>query len=235
MKPARRGGPPRKVENCTGSSAAFAQAAASALPEVKMTPAGRYAVRGKVFLSLEAGDRAVIGGAGTVDLKTVSRDQTRARIVDAWRAVAPAKAVEAYEAVPRKQAVTVKDVRKLALALEGAQEMEAWGVPCFCVPSKRRKGVFARMGPPIGNLLPPDDQDTLYIAIGPEESEALLAMHPERFFVTPHYVGHGVLTRLSENTKQDLPELAELLTEAWRRKAPPEMVQALDARLDAVR
>jgi hypothetical protein len=59
------------------------------------------------------------------------------------------------------------------------------------------------------------------------EREALLQGQPEAFFSTPHYDGHPyVLVRLEAVDPQ---ELAELLEEAWRLRAPKRLVAQYDA------
>jgi hypothetical protein len=59
------------------------------------------------------------------------------------------------------------------------------------------------------------------------EREALLQGQPEAFFSTPHYDGHPyVLVRLEA---VDPRELAELLEEAWRLRAPKRLVAQYDA------
>jgi hypothetical protein len=59
------------------------------------------------------------------------------------------------------------------------------------------------------------------------EREALLQGQPDVFFSTPHYDGHPyVLVRLEA---VDREELAELLEEAWRVRAPKRLVAAYDA------
>ena len=60
------------------------------------------------------------------------------------------------------------------------------------------------------------------------EREALLQGQPDAFFTLPHYDGHPyVLVRLAA---VDPEELAELLEEAWRMRAPKRLVAAHDAR-----
>jgi hypothetical protein len=60
------------------------------------------------------------------------------------------------------------------------------------------------------------------------EREALLQGQPDAFFTIPHYDGHPyVLVRLAN---VDPRELAELLDEAWRIRAPKRLVAARDAR-----
>jgi len=63
---------------------------------------------------------------------------------------------------------------------------------------------------------------------GEDEKHALMAAQPETFFTEPHYDGFpAVLVRLGaiENG-----ELAELLTDAWRLRAPRALVAEFDAR-----
>ena len=61
------------------------------------------------------------------------------------------------------------------------------------------------------------------------DKEALLATDAtgERFFTEPHYNGFpAVLVRLAAIR---LPELRELITDAWRCQAPKPMVKDFDA------
>ena len=59
------------------------------------------------------------------------------------------------------------------------------------------------------------------------EREALLQRQPDVFFSTPHYDGYPyVLVRLD---RIDPVELAELLEDAWRLRAPKRVVTAYDA------
>jgi hypothetical protein len=59
------------------------------------------------------------------------------------------------------------------------------------------------------------------------EREALLQGQPEAFFSTPHYDGYPyVLVRLEA---VDPEELAELLEEAWRLRAPKRVVTSYDS------
>lgn len=58
------------------------------------------------------------------------------------------------------------------------------------------------------------------------EKEALLTANPKRFRTTPHYDGWPiVLVHLPSIGKT---ELAELLTDAWRSKAPKRVLKAFD-------
>ena len=63
------------------------------------------------------------------------------------------------------------------------------------------------------------------------EREALLQGDPDVFFSTPHYDGHPyVLIHLD---KVDPVELAELVEDAWRLRAPKRVVAAYEAESSA--
>ena len=72
------------------------------------------------------------------------------------------------------------------------------------------------------------DPDALVMRVADMgEREALLQGQPEAFFTTPHYDGYPyVLIRLD---KVDPQELAELIEEAWRIRAPKRAIKAFDA------
>jgi hypothetical protein len=72
------------------------------------------------------------------------------------------------------------------------------------------------------------DPDALVMRVADMgEREALLQGAPDAFFSTPHYDDHPyVLVRL-EHVDRD--ELAELVEDAWRMRAPKTVVAAFDA------
>jgi hypothetical protein len=72
------------------------------------------------------------------------------------------------------------------------------------------------------------DPDALVIRVTDlGEREALLQGQPDAFFSTPHYDGHPyVLVRLEA---VDPTELAELIEEAWRIRAPKRLVAQHEA------
>ena len=72
------------------------------------------------------------------------------------------------------------------------------------------------------------DPDALVLrVIDLGEREALLQGQPDAFFSTPHYDGYPyVLVRLEA---VDPVELAELVEDAWRIRAPKRLVKAYDA------
>jgi hypothetical protein len=109
---------------------------------------------------------------------------------------------------------TESDVRAIALSLPETEERPSYGTPGFRVKDR----LFARIR----------EEGVLLVRCADEaEKEFLLRSDPEKFFTIPHYDGHAsVLVRLSA---VDRDELAELLTEAWRVRAPKRLAESLDA------
>jgi hypothetical protein len=72
------------------------------------------------------------------------------------------------------------------------------------------------------------DPDALVVrVIDLADKEALLRGKPDTFFTTPHYDGYPhVLVRLDG---VDRKELAELLEDAWRMRAPKRLIAEYDA------
>ena len=113
---------------------------------------------------------------------------------------------------------TLDDARELALALPATTERPSYGTPGFRVKDK----LFARSRE--------DDVLVVWVAdLG--EKEMLVRSEPDKFFTVPHYDGHAsVLVRLSAVGRE---ELGELLTDAWRTRAPKRLVAELDADVTA--
>ena len=105
------------------------------------------------------------------------------------------------------------DVRTIALSLPETAERPSYGTPGFRVKDR----LFARIREP-GVLL--------VFCADEGEKDFLLRAEPEKFFTTPHYDGHAsVLVRLDA---VDREELRELLTDAWRVRAPKRLAASLD-------
>ena len=109
---------------------------------------------------------------------------------------------------------TEADVRDIALSLPETEERPSYGTPGFRVKDR----LFARIR----------ERGVLLVWCADEgEKDFLLRADPEKFFTTAHYDGHpSVLVRLSA---VDRDELAELLTDSWRVRAPKRLAQSLDA------
>jgi len=111
---------------------------------------------------------------------------------------------------------TADDVRRIALKLPGAYEQPSHGgAPSY--RTKPRAFAFIR-----------EEWDAVVLYVASEEDKhALVASAPDIFFTTAHYDGYAlVLVRLSA---VDTQELTELVTEAWRLRAPKTHVQGFDA------
>jgi len=107
-----------------------------------------------------------------------------------------------------------QDVREIALSLPETIEKLSYGTPGFRV----RDRLFVRLR---------DENEVLVLwRESLEEKELLLEAEPGKFFTTPHYDGHPlILIRLEA---VDRKELAELLEESWRLRAPKRLVEKAD-------
>jgi hypothetical protein len=111
---------------------------------------------------------------------------------------------------------TDEDLRRAALALPGTTEGTWYGTPGYHVAGKGFLRVRTEDGSGLLVLPVPD--------VG--EKKALLSARPEVFSTLPHYDGHAVvLVRLAG---VEATELAELVTDAWRLKAPARLRRQLD-------
>ena len=110
---------------------------------------------------------------------------------------------------------TWDDVVSIGSRFPGVEVTTSYGTPALKV---RGKGI-CRMR---------TDPDALVLrVIDLGDREALLQGQPEVFFSTPHYDGYPyVLVRLGAI---DRAELAELLEDAWRLRAPKRLIASFDA------
>lgn len=72
-------------------------------------------------------------------------------------------------------AVTFEDVRRIALALDGVAESTSYGTPAFKLGGK----LIARLR---------EDSETLVVGTTFEERAELMAVEPETYFTTDHYL-----------------------------------------------
>jgi hypothetical protein len=110
---------------------------------------------------------------------------------------------------------TWDDVVAIGTRLPGVEVATSYGTPALRVAGK----LMCRMR---------TDPDALVLrVVDLGEREALLQGQPDAFFTIPHYDGYpAVLVRLET---VDPEELAELLEEAWRLRAPKRVIAAYDA------
>jgi hypothetical protein len=115
------------------------------------------------------------------------------------------------------------DVRRLALALPHAAEIESDGFD-FRVADKGFVWSYPEPRPGKPRLI---RTDVAVLFVGDEaEKQALLLGEPDLFFTTPSYDGSPlVMLRLAE---VEVERLKELVTDAWRMRAPDLLVGELD-------
>ncbi len=115
------------------------------------------------------------------------------------------------------------DVRRLALALPHAVEIESDGFD-FRVADKGFVWSYPERRPGKPRLI---RTDIAVLFVGDEaEKQALLLGEPDVFFTTPSYDGLPlVMLRLTE---VKVERLRELVTDAWRMRAPDALVSDLD-------
>ena len=114
------------------------------------------------------------------------------------------------------------DVRRLALALPHVVEIDSDGFD-FRVADKGFVWSYPERSPGKKRVI---RTDVAVLFVGDEaEKQALLLGEPDVFFTTPGYDGWSlVMLRLEAvNDKR----LAELVTDAWRMRAPDDLVAAL--------
>ena len=111
---------------------------------------------------------------------------------------------------------TLDDVRRIALSLPGAEERASYG------------GAASFRTKPRGFAYHREDVDAVVLYVPSEEDKhALIASDPKIFFTEPHYDGYAaVLVRLGAVS---VDELAELVTDSWRLRAPKSDVKRFDS------
>jgi hypothetical protein len=113
--------------------------------------------------------------------------------------------------------ISFDSIRQIALQLPEVEESTTYNDPAFRVRGK----LFLHLD---------EDGDILHIRLGRDEKHAIAAADPERFFINPRNPRSPKLaTRLSTNDEKHLPELAELIEDAWRRYAPSRLVKSYGA------
>jgi hypothetical protein len=118
------------------------------------------------------------------------------------------------------------DVRRLALALPEASEKPSHGNVSWRVRDKLfvwERPLRDREVEELGEAAP----DGPILGARVEDlgvKEALISAEPELYFTTPHFDGYpSVLVRLE---RIGLPELEELIAEAWLARAPKRLAQS---------
>jgi hypothetical protein len=115
------------------------------------------------------------------------------------------------------------DVRRLALALPQVTEIDSEGFD-FRVADRGFVWSYPERRPGRPRLI---RTDVAVLYVGDEaEKQALLLGEPDLFFTTPAYDGFPlVMLRLPEVSAD---RLAELVTDAWRMRAPEALAREFD-------
>jgi hypothetical protein len=115
------------------------------------------------------------------------------------------------------------DVRSLALSLPGVVEVESDGFD-FRVADKGFIWSYPERTPGTARVI---RTDIAVLYVGDEaEKQALLLGEPDVFFTTSGYDGWPVV--MLRLTKVDVERLDELVTDAWRMRAPATLVDEPD-------
>jgi len=105
-------------------------------------------------------------------------------------------------------AMTFKDVRKLALGLDGVEESTSYGTAAFKIRGK----LIARLK---------EDGESLVVGTTFDEREEMMAAEPETYYITDHYLKYPwVLVRLPKvhpDALRDLLKGAVRLAAASKR------------------
>ena len=113
-------------------------------------------------------------------------------------------------------------LRKLALTLPDAHEVEAWGAPTFRVRNK----LFAMYAAADGHH--GGGRPGVWIKAAPGNQDLMVRAFPHRFFVPP-YMGPSGWVGVWLDGDADWAELGELLRDAWRLTAPKRLQALLPA------
>jgi hypothetical protein len=116
------------------------------------------------------------------------------------------------------------DVRRLALSLPDVVEVDSDGFD-FRTAGRGFVWSYPERIPGKPRVI---RTDVAVLFVGDEaEKQALVLGEPAMFFTTPGYDGFPlVMLRLAEVS---VDRLTELITDAWRMRAPAELTQDLDA------
>jgi hypothetical protein len=115
------------------------------------------------------------------------------------------------------------DVRRIVLSLPEASEADGFS---FAVGGKSFAWPWLERIHPKRARVP--NPDVLAVRVANElEKQSLLGLDPDVFFTEPHYDGYpAVLVRLPAI---DVSLLEEVLTDAWRTRAPRGLLEDFDA------
>jgi hypothetical protein len=109
-------------------------------------------------------------------------------------------------------------LRKLALSLPEAHEVEAWGAPTFRVKNKLF-AMYAHAGNHHG-----EGRASVWIKSDKENQALMIRTQPDRFF-KPAYVGPSGWIGVYLDDSPDWDEVLELLRDGWKMIAPKKLLK----------
>jgi hypothetical protein len=137
-------------------------------------------------------------------------------------------------AVTSSRPATPDDVHSLCLALPEVELGVSWGDrPTYKVPRGPRGRGFVLHRAPGRTAIDPatgEPYDDLLVIVTPsaEDKEALVADESTPFFTVPHFDRtNAVLVQQSRLGELTYDELAEVITDAWRSRAPARLLRQL--------
>ncbi|MDI9885546.1 MmcQ/YjbR family DNA-binding protein [Streptomyces sp. HNM0645] len=110
---------------------------------------------------------------------------------------------------------TADDARRIALALPGAVEELAWGLPTF--RAGRGGRIFASLD---------DGDQVIGVKCPHEDRERLIASEPHKFFVREGHDDAYAWLRVRLGALDDEEELYAVLLDSWRQAAPRRPLEA---------
>ncbi|WP_134768340.1 MmcQ/YjbR family DNA-binding protein [Nocardioides sp. 1609] len=132
----------------------------------------------------------------------------------------------------RGRAATPDDVDEICAALPDTELGTSWGdVPTWKVPSGPKGRGFVMYRRPHASAVDPEtgeEYDDLVVILTPTEAEkaALVDDDATPFFTIDHFDGHAaVLVQQSRLGELGRDELAEIITDAWAKRAPKRLVK----------
>ncbi|MER7001200.1 MmcQ/YjbR family DNA-binding protein [Streptomyces sp. NPDC000410] len=107
------------------------------------------------------------------------------------------------------------DVRRIALALPGAVEKLAWGMPTFRAGAGGK--IFASLD---------DDDRAIGVKCPKEDREELIAAEPDKFFIRQGHDDNFAWLRVRLGALEGDDELYAILLDSWRQAAPRKLLDA---------
>ena len=121
---------------------------------------------------------------------------------------------------PKKAATPIARIREICLALPEAHEVEAWGEPTFRVRNK----LFAMHSS--ASTHHGQGREGVWIASTRVTQDLVVRAKPQSYFVPP-YVGASGWIGAWLDRRPPWKEIAELLRDAYRLKAPKRLAALL--------